>query len=148
MDFDAKVDASAAEAAFDALGKDGPRLVANALYSLAVDVKTGAQANAPGTLRYGWRIENLHRQDPTSPTQFFFGYLVVSDDKSRHGDKPVGRWVQHGTGRKADKRVIRDGNTAYRGQRAQRYLVKPSKAEQRAAAQNALVRAARRAGGA
>jgi len=128
--------------AFDQLGELGPKLVMNELRSLATDQMHAAQSKAPGSLRFGWRIDEM--SDPA--TNDTFGFAVLSEDKAKHGEKPVARWTNYGTGDKADKRKIRDGNESFLGQRPQRFLRPVSKARKEKAVLNALTRAARRSG--
>lgn len=141
MDVGAKVDADAAMRAFDMLETDGPRVVMNELRTLANETKFHGEMTAPGSLARGWRVEEMADPD-TSET---FGWAAMPTDKPTHGGKPVARWVNFGTGAQGGgKGVAHDGR--YVGQRAQKFLRKPSKSKQMDAVYNALVRTARRAG--
>lgn len=126
--------------AFDQLESDGPRVVMNELRTMANETKFHAEMHAPGRLATGWRVEPM--ADPaTSET---FGYAAAPSDKPQHGGKPVARWVDRGTGQLASKGI--DNNPMYHGQRAQRFVRKPSKSKQVAMIHAALLRVARRAG--
>lgn len=140
IDVDAKVNADAAAWAFDRLGEDAPRLVRLELRNLATDRMMEARAKAPGKLRIGWRVEEIGvGRDKT-------GFVVLPSDKPLYGDKPVARWVNFGTGSKADRRRVKDNNRAHAGQKPQRFLRPVPKKVQKQAVEKALIRAARRAG--
>jgi hypothetical protein len=135
------VDADAAMHAFDLLEKDGPRVVMNELRTMANETMFHGQMTAPGSLATGWRVEAMNNPD-TSAT---FGYAASPTDKPMHGGKPVARWVNYGTGAQGVGRgVSHDGR--YVGQRAQKFLRKPSKKRQMDLIYNALVRTARKCG--
>lgn len=154
----ARVDVEAAMHAFDQLGMDGPRSVMNTLESMALESKALAEFRAPGKLRFGWRVQTM--ADPETSKAFGYGVYVADQTiyerryakrkgqaapAAGDGKLRVAYWVNHGTGSKATSRV-KAPNTIHEGQRAQRFMRKPSRAQQQREVLENLIRVARRAG--
>jgi hypothetical protein len=124
MDYSSKVDTAAAEHAFDQLASDGPRVVSNALRSLATTAAATSSAKAPGRMRGRVRVHDVSQGDVVA---LFYG----PDDVAIYGPGTrVGWWTSKGT---------------YR-QKPRRFLKKLTSRQKDEAVHKALLRAARRAG--